>query len=157
NHLGTLLDVVFDPKKGVPDTGWDLKGHRFAATVNQKENAWQVELAVPWRSLGLTQCPPLPAEIGLMMARNWKRPWMQMPVLPVPGFADWENYPVFQLLSEGVVFQEKSLGQVLAGIFDYRVNLTNTTSRTVAVKAAARVESTTMPALDREEQLQILP
>jgi len=155
NQLGTLLDVVFDPKKGVPDTGWDLKGHRFASRTNQKENVWEIELAVSWKSLGLDSVPVLPEEIGLMIARNWKRPWSQMPILPVTGFSDWSGYPVFVLQPEGIFVQESKLGPVFEGIFDYQISLTSTLSKQAEADIIVHVESSTMPALEKKERLTV--
>ena len=147
NSLGKLQDTLFDPEKGVPNTGWDLKGHTFANRIDLEKKRWDLELSIPWKSINADGNQLMGKGIGLFVGRNWKQPWSQAGFSMARVFKFTANfeYPEFILKQNAPVIREESLGLVFDATFDYRLNIRNREGKDLALKVEASVAGSDMP------------
>ncbi len=147
NSLGKRQDILFDPEKGVPNTGWDLAGYTFGNRIDLEKKRWELELAIPWKSINADGSQLMGKGIGLFVGRNFKQPWSQasFAIARVYNFAATQEYPEFLLKPNAPVFREESLGEVFDAIFDYKLNIRNREGKDLALKVEASVAGSDMP------------
>ena len=147
NSLGKRQDTLFDPEKGVPSTGWDLAGYTFGNRIDLEKKRWELELAIPWKSINADGSQLMGKGIGLFVGRNFKQPWSQVSfaIARVQKFTATQEYPEFVLKPNAPVFREESLGQVFEANFDYRLNIRNREGKGLALKVEASVTGSDMP------------
>ena len=111
NPIGTILDVRFDPNKGAPDAGWN-GDWEFANAVDRDKLTWTAELSIPWKDVGWPEGKPvIGRQIGLLVARNFKAPWVQSTWFRHQGsFVTWSEFPLLTLTKDTPVAQIMTLG-----------------------------------------------
>ncbi len=152
NSLGTVFDTVFD-QNAMANNGWTLKDYAFKSSVNQEKKTWDLEFSLPWKSLDANFADLNGKEFGMLVARNWKRPWSQLTVLKCGGFPDFMNYAVFALRPDAPVIQEKSFGNIYDAKIDYQFDILNGSAAELALKAKTDLVSSDMPPVSKQEDL----
>jgi hypothetical protein len=155
NSIGAISDMRYDPAKGAPALGWNGKWS-YENTVDPERGTWVAELSIPWTELGVKPESVMGRSIGILAARNWKRPtWPQTSAFPFNGsFDDVIFYPVFTLTENSPVVAEQSLGNLGDGRVDLQLSIYNPgPARTVT--ARAHIESSDTPARIDEKQLKL--
>ena len=154
NAIGTIYDVAFHPKTG-PNTGWN--GHwQFKNSVDHEKHVWTAELSLPWSDFGWPKGSVVGKNIGVLIARNYKMPWVQCTWFPVRGaFVDWYRYAEMRLTSDSPSVQIVSLGdKVHAGELQLRATIANPgPARQAKVKLG--IKTSDMPELNDEKTVDL--
>lgn len=153
NSAGVFFDQSTDPETGA-NLGWDLKGYQFKSRIDKDQKVWQLELAIPWKSLGVDASQVTGRQVGVMVARNWKIPWTQAPAMG-GGFSAWQPYPVFTLASASPVVREESLGDVWNANADYKLSITNPGKTDLKCKVELRIDSSDMPGRAKNDEITV--
>src|SRR5690606_38776673 len=78
NSAGATFDIRHSATSS--DQGWN-GGWKIANTIDKEKNVWISEISVPFAAFGLSG-DVVGREIGLLLARNYKRPWSQATAMP---------------------------------------------------------------------------
>ncbi|MFW6163971.1 MAG: glycoside hydrolase domain-containing protein, partial [Planctomycetota bacterium] len=154
NAAGTVLDTRFDPDRGAPQLGWNGRWE-VANAADPKTGLWVAELSIPFADLGW-QGNPAGRSIGVLIARNWKRPWQQTTWFPHKGaFVSWFEYPRIRLTKSQPSVQIAALGDdVLSGALHLQARVVNPgPARKAQVQLA--ITSSDMPRLDDAKTLDL--
>ncbi|MGA2068121.1 MAG: glycoside hydrolase domain-containing protein [Thermoguttaceae bacterium] len=154
NAQGGIYDVSFDPKTG-PDTGWN--GHwDYKSTVDHSKHLWTAEISLPLADLGWTSGQAIGKTLGVLIARNYKAPWVQSTWFPVRGaFIDWYRYAAIKLTDDAPTVQITSLGEkVHTGQLQLRARIVNPGAARKA-KVSLRITSSDMPELKQDRLLDL--
>jgi hypothetical protein len=155
NAQGGIYDVAFDPKTG-PNTGWN--GHwELKSTVDHAKHLWTAEMSLPLADLGWKEGQAVGKTLGVLIARNYKGPWVQSTWFPVRGaFIDWYRFAAVKLTADAPTVQITSLGEkVHTGALQLRATISNPGAARKA-KVALRITSSDMPEL-KDDKLLDLP
>ena len=107
NSLGAIYDIAYDPanKQQKAQTGWRVD---WELANNVNEGWWEVEIAIPFSSIGAT-ADDLLHPWGMRIVRNWQQPGIQTDWAPRVGSFDapatmavvnWDQEaPVVRMLS----------------------------------------------------------
>ncbi len=155
NDLGTILNYSFDPSKGVPNGAWNLKGYQLKTRINTEAKRWEFELAIPWKALDVDPNGLTHRDIGLLVARNFKYPWVQAPYLPGGGFGDWKKAPVITLRPDAPIVQEQGLGEVFDGVVDYESVIGNAGKEAQTYAIVTTVTPDSMPVVNKAQTLTV--
>ena len=147
NSLGTKLDVMIDPAKGVPNSAWTLEGYQFANRINTEQKTWELELAIPWKALGKEAAPADGQEIGVLMVRDWQRPWGQagFSLAKVAIFTNLQDYAAITLHAGAPIIQEETLGNPFEANFDYHLAIRNPQTAEARYKVETAIQASDMP------------
>jgi len=156
NAIGTIFDIRFDPNKGAPDAGWN-GDWEFGNSVDREKLTWTAELSIPWKDLGWPEHRPVAGRrIGLLVARNFKSPWVQATWFRHQGvFTNWSEFPVLTLTKDAPVAQVQSLGDdPFTGEIRPRVRLVNPGPARRA-KVEVKLTSSNMPGRRDQAMLEL--
>lgn len=153
NSHGVFLDASW--LTGQANDRWDVKNVLFKGRIVPETHRWEFEMAIPWQNFGYATMPADGREIGLLIARNWKNPWVQAPMYPAGGFSDWRSYLVIGLDANAPVVQEQSLGPIYAPRVDYQATILNPGAETKQYQVSTVVTSTDMPAKSNREVITV--
>ncbi|MFP4058439.1 MAG: glycoside hydrolase domain-containing protein [Candidatus Brocadiia bacterium] len=154
NAAGVILDTRFDPAQGAPELGWN-GDWEFRNGIHPEAGVWVAELSLPFADLGW-KGQPVGRSIGVLIARNWKRPWSQTTWFPHKGaFVSWFEYPRIHLTEAQPSVQVMGLGEnVLSGRLHLQARIVNPgPAREVEVRLA--IASSDMPGLSDEKTLEL--
>jgi len=154
NPIGTIYDVAFHPKTG-PNTGWN-GNWQFKNSVDHAKHLWTAELSLPWSDLGWKKGEVVGRSMGVLIARNYKMPWVQCTWFPVRGaFVDWYRYAEMRLTKDAPSVQIASLGEkVHAGELALRATIANPgPARRAKVRLA--IKTSDMPELNDEKTIEL--
>ena len=164
NSLGTIFDKKYDPAGGAPSLGWngDWKTangiHKTTgpdSPIRTETGIWVCEMSIPFADVGV-EGSPVGREIGVMVARQWKRPGGQKPWFPHShAFSAWTEYPHFRLTENQPTVQIMGFGDELAeGNLEMEALLINPgPARTVRVHANAT--SSDMPGVEDARTIEV--
>ncbi len=155
NAIGTIYDVRFDPVKGTPDVGWN-GAWEYRNSVDRKTHMWTAELSLPFADLGWEKGKPVGRELGVLLARNFKRPWAQATWFTHRGaFASWTEYPCLVLSRDKPSVQISGLGEkVHLGELHLSVRLANPGPAREA-KVVFKATSSDMPGIDETKTIKL--
>ncbi|MCC6581014.1 MAG: hypothetical protein IT440_11285 [Phycisphaeraceae bacterium] len=150
NALGTVYDVKFDPASPAPDRAWN--GHwTLKSFVNLDTLTYTQLISIPWTDLGCDHAP-IGRDVGVLIARNYKRPWGQVTWFPHEGaFTNWLRYARIRLTENEPTVQIQSLGeQFWNGEPDYQLRIINP-GPARRVKVTAKMLSNSVPGKNNEQ------
>jgi len=155
NSLGVVYDVKF--KGGIPDTGWNGRWE-VANSIDKENKLWICEIRIPFEDLEIKE-NFYNRSIGVLISRNYKRPWEQATWFPHRGeFLSWFEYTRIYLKRESVNIQILDLGEkFFEGQPHFKVKILNLTNNEKQIKAKIEIFSSNMPSLSDEKILNILP
>ena len=164
NSIGTVFDKKYDPAGGAPSLGWngDWKtGNGIHKTTGPQSplqtetGIWICEMSIPFEDVGIDGSP-IGREIGVMVARQWKRPGGQKPWFPHShAFSSWTEYPHFTLTENQPTVQILGFGdELFDGNLQMKALILNPgPARTARVHAKAT--SSDMPGVERTETIEL--
>ncbi len=155
NSVGSLYDAKLTPGKGM-DKGWNTDV-RVANSVDNDRKIWITEIAIPLKDFGWTAENLVGKSMGLLVARNYKGPWLQPTWFPHGGpFLDWYRYPRIYLTKDEPVVCIESLGEKFwEAQPEFIVRIANPGPARTA-RVAMHIRTSDMPDL-KNEQLVELP
>ncbi|MBS3762894.1 MAG: hypothetical protein KGZ25_06280 [Planctomycetes bacterium] len=164
NSAGTIFDKKYDPAGGTPSMGWN-GDWKTASGIHKKTGPdspiqtqtgiWVCEASIPFDDVGMTGSP-IGHEIGVMVARQWKRPGAQKPWFPhAHSFSSWTEYPHFRLTKSHPTVQMMEFGdELFEGNLEMEALIINPgPSRTVQVETKAT--SSDMPSMQETVDLKL--
>jgi len=153
NAIGTIFDVRFDPAKGTPDIGWN-GDWEYRNSVDPVTHTWTAELSIPFKDIGWEKGQAVGRELGVLLARNFKQPWVQSTWFPHRGaFVSWSEYPGIKLTADSPSVQIASLGEnVHTGQLALEARIRNPGPPREA-KVVLKATSSDMPGLDDERTI----
>jgi hypothetical protein len=154
NAIGTIKDVRFDPS-GSPDVGWNADWN-FKNRIDTENNVWIAELSVPFKDLGWEDSPT-GRSIGLLIARNFKRPWKQVTWMPHErAFVNFFNYPRVRLSANRPSVRITDLGEeVFKGRIHLRGQVYNPGPEAINAEIQLNIDSSDMPSLKDDKVVDV--
>ena len=153
NSGGAIKDLRFEAQGG-PDVGWN-GDWQYANLVDMEARRWVAELSIPWSEFDW-EGQAVGREIGLLIARDFKRNWEQTTWMPMTGaFVNKSLYPRLALTENAPTVRIESVGdEFFGGRVDMRLQVVNPgPARQVNFKA--RVTSSDMPQVLEEKVLKL--
>jgi len=138
---GYGIDILVDGR-GAPDVRWK-SNWSTAGKIDPQTNLLTIEVAIPWKDLGVTGNPD-GRELGLLLGYTFCWPFEQLTWSPIEqtlrGFNAPQTYPAIKLLTGVPTVQMDALGpDALAGKIDTRLHINNPgKARNLLVTAVAR-------------------
>jgi lysophospholipase L1-like esterase len=148
---GYGIDIMVDGR-GAPDERWK-SNWSTAAKIDSETNLLTIEVAIPWKDLGVMGNPD-GQELGLLLGYTFYSPFQQLAWSPIEqtlrGFNAPQTYPAIKLQTDAPTVQLDALGpEALAGKIDTRLQVHNPgTARTLLVLATARRQAAKDQAAD---------
>jgi len=147
NSIGAIQDLKHVPGQA-SNSRWN-GDWTVANTIDIENNVWICEASIPWKEVGIDDADAMIGkDIGVIISRNYKRPWNQATWFAHRGGFDiWDSYPKLRLTENAPTVHVKTLGKS-EKLFDGKLELAMSVNnpgpaRTVNVKMLAI--SSTMP------------
>ncbi len=155
NSIGTLKDVKYEPS---PNTGWSMDGE-FANVVDEERGVWMSEISIPWKSLGWEAGAQTGRSIGLVIARDFKNPWVQPTWMPLGNaFSSLGSYPEVRLTEAAPVVGIESLRHdTFSSKTPLIVRVDNPGDQPRQVQVDLLITSTDMPKIEMSKTLDVAP
>jgi len=158
NANGAILDQRFESYKP-PELSWNGKWS-FASRIDERRGVWMAEVSIPLSEIGWGGLDPVGRTIGVLVARNFKRPWQQATWVSwgtrKGGFKCTDQYARIRLSENEPSVRIRSLGPLLTERLKLSADIYNPgAARTVC--ARLHIASTDMPALSDEKRIRIGP
>ena len=143
NSLGFFFEQKFMPG-AVPDSAW--RGNwNFKNEIAKEGKRWNAELSIAWKDLGFSSGTEMnDREIGVLILRNWKRPWNQAKWFKCKAFDNVLGYPVLKLGAEEPSIS-MDLGEIFKGKFTPKISVRNNSGKTVEYSVEAFARHSDMP------------
>ncbi len=126
--IGNSLGLVYDKKlipEGATSEEWNGKWE-IGNSIDTKKNRWEMEIAIAWKDLGIEPgTNMIGKKVGLVISRNWKRPWVRSAWVPRASFSDPMTYARLAITKNSPVVQIESLGDIFTGKFALKLRVKN--------------------------------
>ena len=152
NSTGAIYDMEC---KGVPNMAWNGNWEMANALDTQRQE-WIAELSLPLADLGIKPAEVAGRSLGILLARNFKRPWNQLTAFPhVESFSNYLAFPRIVLTQDAPSVQVESLGDEFAsGQLDFKLKIFNPAAGR-QVKVTTHIDSTDGPAMEDSKLLSL--
>lgn len=110
NPRGAIYDARLKAGGEAADVGWDPPW-RFVNSVDKASGKWVAELAIPFKELGWGDGPVAGRSLGVLIARNFKRPWNQATWFSQTGHFGNLDFVRLRLTKDAPAVQLESLGE----------------------------------------------
>lgn len=121
NFAGARFDVMFEPQVGNSRPGW-RSGWEPVNRITPDGTAWEYELVIPRNSLFVEKPFQDGFEIRLLLARNFKRPWLQNSITGQNDFSSRDAFARAKLSSSAPALHVLALGDPEKNTFGLHLN-----------------------------------